>query len=220
MSDISKITVGSTTYNIKDANAYNLPSTGIPESDLASAVKTKLNSGSNKIFYGTCATAKATADKVATLTDNTGFSLTTGVCVAIKFTYASAAAPMTLKVGNTDAKTIVRYGTTQASSGSTTSGWVAGSVGIFFYDGTYWVRDYWNNTTYSAMTEAEIEAGTSTTARLMTPKIFVETISEKEDLSNKVTSISSSSTDTQYPSAKCVYDIVGNVVSALETLLG
>lgn len=35
----------------------------------------------------------------------------------------------------------------------------------------------------------------------------VETaLSNKEDKSNKVTSISSSSTDTQYPSAKCVYD--------------
>ena len=41
-------------------------------------------------------------------------------------------------------------------------------------------------------------------------------ITGKEDKTNKVTSISSSSTDTQYPSAKCVYDIVGNI----ETLLG
>ena len=32
---------------------------------------------------------------------------------------------------------------------------------------------------------------------------------------NKVTSISAQSTDTEYPSAKCVYDIVGNI----ETLL-
>ena len=32
---------------------------------------------------------------------------------------------------------------------------------------------------------------------------------------NKVTSISSSSTDTQYPSAKCVYDIVGDIESLL-----
>lgn len=30
----------------------------------------------------------------------------------------------------------------------------------------------------------------------------------KEDVSNKVTSISSSSTDTEYPSAKCVYDAI------------
>lgn len=39
-----------------------------------------------------------------------------------------------------------------------------------------------------------------------------------ETSTNKVTTISSSSTDTQYPSAKCVYDIVGNLESILETL--
>lgn len=36
--------------------------------------------------------------------------------------------------------------------------------------------------------------------------------------SNLVTSISSSSTDTQYPSAKCVYDIIGDIETALQTL--
>lgn len=40
----------------------------------------------------------------------------------------------------------------------------------------------------------------------------------KEDKSNKVTSISSASTDTEYPSAKCVYDIVGNIESLLEAI--
>lgn len=45
-----------------------------------------------------------------------------------------------------------------------------------------------------------------------------QNINNKEDKSNKVTSISSSSTDTQYPSAKCVYDIVGDIESILETL--
>ena len=40
-------------------------------------------------------------------------------------------------------------------------------------------------------------------------------ISGKEDKSNKVTSISSSSTDTQYPSAKCVYDLVGDIVTII-----
>lgn len=37
----------------------------------------------------------------------------------------------------------------------------------------------------------------------------------KESASNKVTALSSASTDSQYPSAKCVYDMVGNI----ETLL-
>lgn len=39
-----------------------------------------------------------------------------------------------------------------------------------------------------------------------------------EQTSNKVTSISSSSTDTQYPSAKCVYDIVGDVETLINAL--
>jgi hypothetical protein len=45
-------------------------------------------------------------------------------------------------------------------------------------------------------------------------------ISGKEDKNNKVTSITSSSTDTQYPSAKCVYDIVGDISSALDSING
>lgn len=50
-------------------------------------------------------------------------------------------------------------------------------------------------------------------------------ISGKEDKTNKVTSISSSSTDTQYPSAKLLYDtkaeiedLIGDIESVLETL--
>ena len=38
----------------------------------------------------------------------------------------------------------------------------------------------------------------------------------KEDASNKVTSLSSSSTNTQYPSAKCVYD----EIDAINDLIG
>ena len=55
-------------------------------------------------------------------------------------------------------------------------------------------------------------------------EVFVD---NKEDTSNKVTSLSSSSTDTQYPSAKCVYDtvdivddkvsVVYNTVSIIDT---
>ena len=43
-------------------------------------------------------------------------------------------------------------------------------------------------------------------------------ISGKEDKTNKVTSISASSTDTQYPSAKCVYDIVGDIGETLDAI--
>ena len=40
-------------------------------------------------------------------------------------------------------------------------------------------------------------------------------ISGKQDKSNLVTSLSSSSTDSQYPSAKCVYDLIGDIESVL-----
>ena len=39
-----------------------------------------------------------------------------------------------------------------------------------------------------------------------------------ETANNKVTTISNDSTDTQYPSAKCVYGLVGNIESILTTL--
>lgn len=39
-----------------------------------------------------------------------------------------------------------------------------------------------------------------------------------ETANNKTTTLSSSSTDTQYPSAKCVYDIIGNLETILTTL--
>lgn len=40
----------------------------------------------------------------------------------------------------------------------------------------------------------------------------------KQDVSNLVTSVSSSSTDAQYPSAKLFYDTVGDVETLLEEL--
>lgn len=43
-------------------------------------------------------------------------------------------------------------------------------------------------------------------------------LSAKENLSNKVVSISSSSTDNEYPSAKCVYDIVGDIEILLASI--
>lgn len=43
-------------------------------------------------------------------------------------------------------------------------------------------------------------------------------VSGKENTSNKVTSLSSSSTDTQYPSAKAVWDLVGDVETILASI--
>jgi hypothetical protein len=48
---------------------------------------------------------------------------------------------------------------------------------------------------------------------------LTETLTDYEGLSNKVTSISSSSTDTQYPSAKCVYDAIDDLQTQLDNLV-
>ena len=45
-------------------------------------------------------------------------------------------------------------------------------------------------------------------------------LSSYQTTANLVTSVSSSSTDTQYPSAKCVYDIVGDIESVINTIRG
>lgn len=49
-------------------------------------------------------------------------------------------------------------------------------------------------------------------------KPTIPDVSGKENTSNKVTSLSSSSTDTQYPSAKCVYDLVGDIETILASI--
>ena len=43
-------------------------------------------------------------------------------------------------------------------------------------------------------------------------------VSGKENTSNKVTSLSAQSTDTQYPSARCVYDLIGDVETLINAL--
>lgn len=152
MSSIKQITLpDGNTYDFKDEVSGYIKDTGV-----------------YGIYYGTCATAAGTAAKVATLDNSDGFSLTKGVTVAIKFTNSNTIANPTLNVNSSGAKYIKRYGTT-APSTSATSSWNDNSVLILVYDGTYWQLANWLNTTYSAMSVAEYKAGTSGTARLITP---------------------------------------------------
>jgi len=71
------------------------------------------------------------------------------------------------------------------------------------------------------MADLNLVAGTNITLVQSDDNLTINSTTDTsglESTSNKVTSISSSSTDTQYPSAKCVYDIVGDVETLLETL--
>lgn len=73
----------------------------------------------------------------------------------------------------------------------------------------------------STLTQKASVAGTEkipvSGTEYITPAQITATVdlSGKEATSNKVQSVSSSSTHDQYPTAKCLYDMVGNV----ETLL-
>ena len=134
------------------------------------------SSVSNVVYYGTCSTAAATAAKTTNIA-NFPESLYTGMRVSVKFDYANGKANPTLSINGGTAVSIKRYGTT-APSTSAASSWNAGAVVDFVYDGTYWQMVAWNNTTYSSMTDAEISAGTGTTARIITParlKTAIET---------------------------------------------
>lgn len=100
--------------------------------------------------YGYCETAAATPTKVV---DMTGFTLIEGTTIHVKFKEKNSASNPKLNVNGTGEKAIVQYGSTAVGTADATSGWYAGAVVSFTYDGTNWVRDQgFNtdaNTTYS-----------------------------------------------------------------------
>lgn len=94
-----------------------------------------VNAGGNDYLvastaYGTCPTAASTATKIATLQDSAVFTLLSGVTVHIKFTYANTASSPKLNVNSTGAKSITNG-----------TGWAAGDIVSFTYDGTSWLAD-------------------------------------------------------------------------------
>lgn len=80
--------------------------------------------------YGTCNTAEATADKVVTLS---GYSLTTGGIVAVKFTYGLCESA-TMNINSRGAKKIFIDGA--AVTATTAKRVLAGDIAYFIYDGT------------------------------------------------------------------------------------
>lgn len=102
-------------------------------------------------FYGTSATAGATAEKAVTIPTDEHFILQQGDVIGVVFTNENTANNPTLNVNNTGAKAIKYNGAVVTTSEL----WTAGEAGIltmFQYDGTNWVWfahgiDY--NTTYT-----------------------------------------------------------------------
>ena len=141
------VTVNDDSHNHVISNVDGLQiKLGEIDASLAALDASKATNGHTHSYYTVCDTAADVAAKTVTVD---GFELTPGAMLIIKFTNANSIAEPTLDVNGTGAKPMYRYGTTTLSTGTTTTGWVAGAVQWFTYDGTGWVRDYWNNTTYT-----------------------------------------------------------------------
>ena len=123
--------------------------------------------GSSLVRYGECTNTAGTVAKTVNVSPDLG-TLEAGVLIYVKFSNYNTATNPTLNVNGTGAKPIKRYGATSAGT-SAASSWNAGGIVALMYDGSYWQIVGFLNTTYSAMTQAEMQAGTSTTARLITP---------------------------------------------------
>ncbi len=105
----------------------------------------------NNIYYGVCETPAATQEKIVQI-DN--FILQIGSIVVVKFTERNSVNAPTLNISNTGAKPIYTYGTTTPSANSDSqTGWCAGAVQFFIYDGNGWFRNYWSNTVQPSANE-------------------------------------------------------------------
>lgn len=130
-------------------------------------------------LYGTCDTAASTQAKVVTCDEFD--TLIEGVTINVKFTNANTIINPTLNVNGTGAKSVITTGYQNAvADGSATTyaaaAWQgSGAVLSFTYDGTNWVmhgNGYYNNTTYETVTQNELSYGTSTSRRVITPKVI------------------------------------------------
>lgn len=156
---------------------------------------------SPNVVYCTCSTARGTTTKVATIVSGTLTTLNVGDQAIVKFTNSNTSASPTLKIGDTDAKSIMRYGTTIPSASAETS-WNAGSPILFVYDGTYWVMCGFLNSVYYEISEANITNATSSTTGLVTgrrAKSAVEEFAPVKDVQINGTSVVSGGVATIPP---------------------
>lgn len=152
--------------------------------------------------YGYCQTAAGTAAKVV---DMTGFTLLEGTTIHVKFQYNNTASSPTLNVNGTGAKNIVQYDTTAVGNVDSTSGWYAGAVVQFTYDGTSWVRDQGFN--YYSNTDTKVTSTTAITTNNAYPIIlaYSTTSSGETNTVNKTTTL------TYNPSTKALSVSGGSV---------
>ena len=129
-----------------------------------------LMGNSGGVFYGTCSTAAGTVAKVVECADFTADNLKAGAIIIVTFTATNsgAVANLTMNVNGTGAKHI-KYINNGTLGNLSSAGYLKANTEYpFYYDGANWVCWFNVNTTYSALSEADMHTGTATTARLIT----------------------------------------------------
>jgi hypothetical protein len=134
-------------------------------------IKSKFLMGnSGGVFYGTCSTAAGTVAKVVECADFTSDNLKAGTIIIVTFTATNsgAVASLTMNVNSTGAKPI-KYINNGGLGNLASTGYLKANVEYpFYYDGANWVVWFNYNTTYSALSEADMHTGTATSARTIT----------------------------------------------------
>lgn len=135
------------------------------------SIKNKfLRGNAGGVFYGTCSTAAGTVAKVVECADFTADNLKAGTIIVVTFTITNsgAVADLTMNVNGTGAKHI-KYINNGTLGNLSSAGYLKANTKYpFYYDGANWVCLFNVNTTYSALSEADMKAGTATTSRLIT----------------------------------------------------
>ena len=129
-----------------------------------------LKGNTGGVFYGTCSTAAGTVAKVVECADFTADNLKAGAIIIVTFTATNsgAVASLTMNVNGTGAKHI-KYINNGSLGNLSSAGYLKANTEYpFYYDGANWVCWFNVNTTYSALSEADMHTGTATTARLIT----------------------------------------------------
>ena len=134
-------------------------------------IKSKFLMGnSGGVFYGTCSTAAGTVAKVVDCADFTADNLKAGAIIIVTFTATNsgAVANLTMNVNGTGAKHI-KYINNGTLGNLSSAGYLKANTEYpFYYDGANWVAWFNYNTTYSALSEADMHTGTATSARTIT----------------------------------------------------
>ena len=123
----------SSRVQVKDTTKLGKSENAVSASKLATARNINgmsFNGEANRVNYGTCSTAAATAAKTVACT---GFALVTGAEITVKFTVTNTASSPTLNVNSTGAKSIY-YNGEAISAGHL----AANRTYTFRYNGTRW----------------------------------------------------------------------------------